>query len=406
MRFPPVAWSFSRGRAKIPGMSKRLPGLLFCIPLILCARYTLPAGPGSVLPTLTAEAESGLEILVGEPRVISASEGYHWFPATMLELKDKSILLGFSVSPDTVAENLVEGSTHALLRSIDRGENWFLQKSLAGHGAVVPSLVLDDGLLLGLHYILRRKAGGQLFTYSWVSRNNGRTFEGPTETPMEFPQVPQERPGQRSVPYALLYVDGKCFQEKTGDLLCTVDGKFQGDKKYRSMLIRSRDRGASWSYVSTVAQDPSIDFNEPAITSLPNGDLLCMIRTGSGKPMYYCRSTDGQTWSTPVSAGVNGVRPMLVAMSNGVVACSYGRVNVSSRDRLTNPSLGDQIIFSLDSGETWTEPTIIYDGPSTGYTSILEVRPGELLYVYDALRYGWHSTKNRIMRVNIKVRRR
>ena len=45
-------------------------------------------------------------------------------------------------------------------------------------------------------------------------------------------------------------------------------------------------------------------------------------------------------------------------------------------------------------------------GPARGYTSILEVRPGELLYVYDALRYGWHSTKNRIMRVNIKVRRR
>ena len=371
---------------------------MFCMPLILCA---------TILPIPGAEPE--LDISVGEPKIISASEGHHWFPATMLQAKDGSILLGFSVSPDAATDDLVEGSAHALLRSIDKGENWFLQRSFRGHGEAIPSLALDDGSLLSLNMVLRRKASGELFTYTWTTRDNGKTFDGPTETPMTFPEIPEKRPGSRGVRYASMYLQGKCFQEKTADLLCTLDGKFQGDAKHRTILIRSTNRGASWSYVGTAAHHPEIGFVEPAITRLPNGDLLCMMRTESGKPMYRSRSKDGgKTWSRPISAGVNGVRPMLVVMSNGVVACSYGRVNstLSSEDRWSNPSLGDQIIFSPDSGKTWTKPTTIYDGPSTGYTSILEVRPGELLYVYDALRYGWHRTQNRIMMVNIQVSKR
>ena len=396
-------------KVKKYGMCKTVPFFLFCIPWILCARHTLAAEHALALPTLTAAAESGLEISVGEPRMISGSEGYHWFPATMLQLKDGSILLGFSVSPDAHTENLVEGSPQALLRSIDGGENWFLQRSFAGYREGVPTMALDDGLLLSLKFVLRMKASGEIFTYTWVSRDGGKTFDGLTETPMTFPEIPQERLGAGGGRYAILALEGKCFQHKNADLMCTLDGRFQGDAKSRSMLIRSTNKGTSWSYVSTVARDPEIDFVEPAITSLPNGDLLCMIRTGSGKPMYQTRSMDGgQTWTQPVSTGVNGVRPMLVVMSNGVVACSYGRVSstLSSRDRWTNPSLGDQIMFSLDSGETWTEPTIIYDGPSTGYTSIVEVKPGKLLYVYYSLRYGWSRTKNRIMMVNVKVTRK
>ena len=115
--------------------------------------------------------------------------------------------------------------------------------------------------------------------------------------------------------------------------------------------------------------------------------------------MFQSRSTDGgQTWSKPVSAGVNGVRPQMVLMSNGVIACSYGRVSHP-------PSLGDQVMFSLDGGETWTHHTTIYHGPSTGYTSMAEVRPGELLYAYDVLGFGW-TRRNNIMTANIKVERK
>ena len=38
-----------------------------------------------------------------------------------------------------------------------------------------------------------------------------------------------------------------------GSLLAGVLGKFVGDKKIRSYVVRSTDRGRTWHYVSTVA---------------------------------------------------------------------------------------------------------------------------------------------------------
>ena len=98
---------------------------------------------------------------------------------------------------------------------------------------------------------------------------------------------------------------------------------------------------------------------------------------------------------------VCGVRPRLRQLSNGVIACSYGRVT-------SPPSLGDQIIFSTDGGQTWTDPTVLYHGPSTGYTCMLEIRPNELLLVYDTQCFGWvdrPGVANAIMSVTIGVER-
>jgi hypothetical protein len=66
-------------------------------------------------------------------------------------------------------------------------------------------------------------------------------------------------------------------------------------------------------------------------------------------------------------------------LSNGVLACSYGRP-------------GNRIMFSADgTGRKWTDRLQIYEythghskhGGSFGYTGIVEVQPGKLLYVYD-----------------------
>jgi hypothetical protein len=156
----------------------------------------------------------------------------------------------------------------------------------------------------------------------------------------------------------------------------------------------------------TTIGDPNaegVDFTESDLLRLPDGSLLTVIRQDGGWPMYLyqSKSTDGgQTWSRPRPMVACGVRPRLRRLSNGVVACSYGRVTEGR-------SLGDQIVFSVDGGETWTSPTVIFNGPSTGYTSILETSPNELLYVYDELAAGWtESAGNRIMSVNIQVERK
>ena len=60
-------------------------------------------------------------------------------------------------------------------------------------------------------------------------------------------------------------------------------------------------------------------------------------------------------------------------MTNGVLACSYGRP-------------GNRIMFSVDgTGRQWTDRLKVYEYPrgSFGYTGIVEVAPGQLLFVYD-----------------------
>ncbi len=115
---------------------------------------------------------------------------------------------------------------------------------------------------------------------------------------------------------------------------------------------------------------------EPDIEVLANGDILCMMRTGSGSSMVQSRSTDnGQTWSSPVSIGWPGVRPELRLLSNGVLACSSGR-GLYGLPQVT------YAMFSLEgAGETWEHPMAFHTGPGCSYTSNME-RGGKLYITY------------------------
>ena len=245
---------------------------------------------------------------------------------------------------------------------------------------------------------------GEAYFLEWRSRDGAKTWDGPRQVPVRVPEgganVPNDQPGRR---LAGLGLEGGLLQMPNGDLLVMVDGKFRGDKGTRLCLFKYTEATGCWSYVSTIADSnvEGVPFNESDLLRLPDGSLLTVIRQDGGWPMYLyqSKSTDGgQTWSRPRPMAACGVRPRLRRLSNGVVACSYGRVT-------EGPSLGDHIVFSVDGGETWTSPTIIYHAASTGYTSMLETSPNELLYVYDAQSFGW-SGGGRIMSVKIQVERK
>ena len=314
------------------------------------------------------------------------------------------MLLGFSVGPDAFPSDLVRGQPHALLKSMDDGANWFLLRRCGGGllDGTLPTSELDDGTLLADYYLVFTKRSGQPYIQEWRSQDGGMSWDGgPKQLPINLPPDLILQPSDRPTPGrmgVLGGLSGDLVQLAHGELLRAASLRFRGDEMSRVCLLKSSDRGATWSYVTTVA-DPITEtrnFDESALLRLSDGNLLCMMRTMSGEPMYQSKSTDGGlTWSKPVSAGVNGVLPQLVLMSNGVIACGYGRVSHP-------PSLGDHVMFSIDGGESWTDHTTIYHGPSTGYTSMVEVRPGELLYAYDVRGFGW-TQRNSIMTVNIKV---
>jgi photosystem II stability/assembly factor-like uncharacterized protein len=79
----------------------------------------------------------------------------------------------------------------------------------------------------------------------------------------------------------------------------------------------------------------------------------------------------GKTWSKPIRLEVGKVLPDLCLMSNGILACSYGRP-------------ASCLMFSLDGGKTWASHHVISDKVGFNYTSIREISPGKLLYIHDA----------------------
>jgi hypothetical protein len=217
------------------------------------------------------------------------------------------------------------------------------------------------------------------------------------------------------------------------DLLTTLYGWFGDDHapcpymptmmKTRTVIIRSRDHGATWSYLSTVAVDGAVGtegFGEPVLERLSQGKhagrLVCLMRTG--RNLYGCHSDDnGVTWSRATAANFPGidiydttkwerlfvdptapryvpsdrmlgsvVDPDLIEMRDGTLVCAVG-VRAPEKDRKKNwrsPVNGDYLAFSLDGGETWSEVVQFLSGePTTQYMGIRESKPGVLYVTYD-----------------------
>jgi hypothetical protein len=217
-------------------------------------------------------------------------------------------------------------------------------------------------------------------------------------------------------------------QLKDGTLLATLYGNYKGDNilndatapetgnyKCRTVIISSSDRGKTWGNPVTVAYDkmlgllykPDITgskwtvvpaqtqegFTEPDLAVAPNGDVICVMRTGSGAtfgphgedvrmpdengrfygaltifptPLYASRSSDGgKTWTPPASIADRGCCPSLVTLKNGVMVCVYNRPGV-------------WLIFSDDSGKTWKGATEIAR-PGRRYVYMVDTGPDSVL---------------------------
>ena len=147
--------------------------------------------------------------------------------------------------------------------------------------------------------------------------------------------------------------------------------------KYRSWLLRSQDGGRSWHYFSTIAAFPELGDEgpcEPNITLMPDGSLLAVLRNGGGDtgPLWISRSRDnGRTWSVPVRTTVTGNYPSLVPLSNGVLACLYGRPN----NRVSFDRTG--------SGLAWSHTVVLFNGRGNDHVEGAELSPGQLFCVYE-----------------------
>ena len=161
-----------------------------------------------------------------------------------------------------------------------------------------------------------------------------------------------------------------------------------GHRRFCTVIARSTDGGRTFNYVAHLG--PEIDgqvagiagLGEPDLIQLANGELLCIMRSGSDTPMYQSHSTDdGKTWSAPVSTGWPGVKPRLRLLKSGVLACSAGR-GAYGHPQVTHA------MFSPDgTGRKWETPFEFHTGPGCSYTWNFE-QDGQLVVVYSHSSFG------------------
>lgn len=332
-----------------------------------------------------------LRVEVGDHKVVTRDAVRE---PQLLKLQSGDLLLTYHVQPDS------HFADRRGMRSADGGETWRPEPQRAHREQAMGQAA--DGTVLGLDIYTFEREPGEYVGSHFRSEDGGATFTGPRQTIVRAkaiasrgyptaehfppPDHPLHKFFQPLPEYYHPFADtahcrlGPSFWryaiEADGRWLAPMQCRYHGDTFYRTILVESADGGATWDFVSVVAtfRDgvPGDGFCEPAITAVPDGSLLCVMRRGGGLPLAQCRSRDGgKTWSEPEMLPGHGVDPDLFLMSSGVLACTYGR-----------PGL--HIMFSPDGcGYSWGYRTMIGEWGSSTYMGVAEVAPGELLVVYD-----------------------
>lgn len=307
--------------------------------------------------------------------------------------------------------------------SYDKGHTWKVGPS--GPGTKV-AIDLGGGEILSIDRNSRRRADGKFVLHQHRSLDNWKTVKN-EEAVLDIPQASSTVTGSGQRIDGFLFHHG-ILKLPNGDLIGTMYGNYKGDvilcdgyppefnqRKYRTVVVFSKDNGHTWGDPVLVAYDrmlcrgipadhmmvghgiprsrvsattvvPAITqegFREADLVQAPNGDLVCVMRSGGRNPgggvnlfptpLYCSRSSDnGKTWTPPEQIADRGVCPNLVKMKNGIIVCTYSRP-------------GNWLIFSDDNGITWKGA--FQFGNTGSYNYILEVAP-DTIQVYHEIKKG------------------
>lgn len=280
--------------------------------------------------------------------------------------------------------------------SADGGLTW-----TQGPGVGTAGFEFADGEIIMPGFSTGKVSDGVFSLPLRRSTDGGKTFVA-EEAALTIPEATGGT-GDDGKPYEGPAFDHSIVQLSDGSLLGAMYGYFKTDTvlcptfdpewklyKYRTIVVRSTDRGKTWDYRATVAYDPEVgleSFCEADLLVLPEGEVLCFMRTGGSggryTPLYLARSADdGKTWSKPEPIADRGVWPSACRMESGVLVVTYGRPD-------------NWLAFSLDEGRTWQGHFCFYQGPTTSYNSLAEIAPGRLIVVYDRASLGPDGNQQR-----------
>jgi hypothetical protein len=287
---------------------------------------------------------------------------------------------GLSWGPEMAAPRLLEGGAESVALR-DGGVLKFLTHDAAPKGEAEFHVSPMEGEFKDGWFTLHSM-------FAWFNDDFTKYEVAPVRVYM--PDAVTSKQTQLGASFWPIFDKGKILQLADGDLLAPMYGLFKGDTNSRVVLSRSSDRGHTWRYYATVAllpKDPNPELpgqyggpSEPTIALLPNGQMICVLRTqyshypAEYRPLYACWSDDGgKTWTkpTPTCPHLMNIWPTLAVLDNGVVACQYGRP-------------GFHVTFSTNNGHTWHDRVSLSDLHEpliTGQFDMIKAGPNRLLTI-------------------------
>lgn len=281
----------------------------------------------------------------------------------LYDMGDGLLLMSVAQGPDAFYE------PYGLLKSTDAGKTWAPIPGLDQLGTTpLPCVRRPDGRILAVSRWTRTLEDGTV-TGKTVHLNADATSFTIEDNALLLPQKYNNESKNDHI-----ICERHIWNDADGGVTMVVWSRKslklpEGRKRTErfSHLLRSTDEGKTWNYFSTIGTG-----GEPAVVRLNATEQTAVIRNGRNSCLLQTFSSDGgKTWTQPVTLEVGKVLPDLVLMSNGTLACSYGRP-------------ASCLMLSFDGGKTWPSHHVISDNVGFNYTSIREISPGRLLYMHDA----------------------
>ena len=314
--------------------------------------------------TGVAPEKSPLKITISEPWPLNVDKKNSESRPYLYDMGQGLLLTSNPQGSDALLEPYV------VRRSVDSGKTWQIITGLDQNIDSPQELVrLADGRILGPSRWTHLQPDGTLTGKTTILDSNAEIFTMHNSTismPAEFMPA---KSGE------VLIVERQIWAENDSSItavcwsrrfsLSLPNGR--GFPERHTHLLRSNDLGKTWTHHAHVGLG-----GEPAVVRLNSSEWLAVTRPDAHMSNFLQhRSLDGgKTWQFERMLEEGSVMPDLVLMSNGVLACSYGRP-VSN------------IMFSLDGGRTWRDHRVVSDRANFNYTAVREITPGRLLYMHD-----------------------